>query len=59
MRAAYYFAGTMERKRMALWRKIGKKTRLPDLPRGDALEYDPFWNTEYKRKADRVGGYTR
>ncbi len=23
---------------------------LPDLPRGDALEYDPFWNTEYKDK---------
>jgi hypothetical protein len=29
--------------------EIGK-TRLPDLPRGDALEYDPFWNTEYKEK---------
>jgi hypothetical protein len=45
---AYYFAGTMERN---VWHygEIGK-TRLPDLPRGDALEYDPFWNTEYKGK---------
>jgi hexosaminidase len=45
---AYYFAGTMERN---VWHygEIGK-TRLPDLPRGDALEYDPFWNTEYKEK---------
>ena len=45
---SYYFAGTMERN---VWHygEIGK-TRLPDLPRGDALEYDPFWNTEYKGK---------
>ena len=45
---AYYFAGTMERN---VWHygEIGK-TRMPDLPRGDALEYDPFWNTEYKEK---------
>lgn len=26
------------------------KTHLPDLPRGDAIEYDPFWNNEYKEK---------
>ena len=25
----------------------------PDLPRGDALEYDPFWNTEYKEKVSQ------
>jgi hypothetical protein len=45
---AYYYAGTMERN---VWHygEIGK-TRLPDLPRGDALEFDPFWNTEYKEK---------
>ena len=45
---AYYFAGTMERN---VWHhgEIGQ-THLPDLPRGDALEYDPFWNTEYKGK---------
>jgi hypothetical protein len=29
--------------------EIGQ-THLPDLPRGDALEYDPFWNTQYKEK---------
>ena len=44
----YYFAGTMERN---VWHygEIGQ-THLPDLPRGDALEYDPFWNTQYKDK---------
>ena len=44
----YYFAGTMERN---VWHygEIGQ-THLPDLPRGDALEYDPFWNTRYKEK---------
>ncbi len=44
----YYYAGTMERN---VWHygEIGK-THLPDLPRGDALEYDPYWNTEYKAK---------
>jgi hexosaminidase len=44
----YYFAGTMERN---VWHygEIGQ-THLPDLPRGDALEYDPFWNTQYKEK---------
>jgi hypothetical protein len=44
----FYFAGTMERN---VWHygEIGQ-TDLPDLPRGDALEYDPFWNTQYKDK---------
>lgn len=44
----YYFAGTMERN---VWHygEIGQ-THLPDLPRGDAVEYDPFWNTQYKDK---------
>ena len=32
--------------------QIGK-THLPDLPRGDALEYDPFWNTEYEEMINR------
>ena len=41
--------GTFERK-VWHWGEIGK-THLPDLPRTDALEYDPFWNTEY---ADQV-----
>jgi len=48
---AYYFAGTMERN---VWHygEIGQ-THLPDLPRGDALEYDPFWNTQYKEKVSQ------
>ena len=48
---AYYFAGTMERN---VWHygEIGQ-THLPDLPRGDALEYDPFWNTQYKTKVSQ------
>jgi hexosaminidase len=47
----YYFAGTLERN---VWHygEIGQ-THLPDLPRGDALEYDPFWNTEYKEKVSQ------
>lgn len=42
---AYYFMWTFERN---VWHygQIGK-THLPDLPRGDALEYDPYWNKEY------------
>ena len=48
---AYYYMSTFERN---VWHygEIGK-THLPDLPRGDALEYDPFWNREYKEIADR------
>jgi hexosaminidase len=51
---AYYFAGTMERN---VWHygEIGQ-THLPDLPRGDALEYDPYWNTEYKEKVRQSEG---
>ncbi len=47
----YYFAWTMERN---VWHygEIGQ-THLPDLPRGDALEYDPYWNTEYKQKVEQ------
>jgi len=43
---AYYYMSTFERK---VWHHgdVGK-THLPDLPRGDALEFDPFWNTRYK-----------
>jgi hexosaminidase len=45
---AYYFAWTMERN---VWHygEIGQ-THLPDLPRGNSLEYDPFWNTQYREK---------
>ena len=42
---AYFYMESFERKVWA-WGNIGK-THIPDLPRGDALEYDPFWNTEY------------
>ncbi len=48
---AYYFMSTLERN---VWHygQIGK-THLPDLPRGDALEYDPFWNAEYEKMINR------
>lgn len=46
---AYFFMESFER-RVWAWGEIGK-THIPDLPRGDALEYDPFWNTQY---ADRL-----
>jgi hexosaminidase len=46
---AYFFMESFER-RVWAWGEIGK-THLPDLPRGDAVEYDPFWNTQY---AERV-----
>jgi hexosaminidase len=26
------------------------KTHLPDLPRNDNIEYDPYWNVEYQEK---------
>jgi hexosaminidase len=49
----YYFASTMERN---VWHygEIGQ-THLPDMPRGDAIEYDPFWNTQYKEKVIQSG----
>ena len=42
---AYYYMSTFERN---VWHygDVGK-THLPDLPRGDAMEYDPYWNREY------------
>lgn len=45
---SYYYAWTLERN---VWHhgEIGK-THLPDLPRNDNIEYDPYWNTEYKEK---------
>jgi hypothetical protein len=46
--AAFYYMWTLERN---VWHygTIGK-THLPDLPRGDAIEYDPYWNEEYAAK---------
>ena len=46
---AYFYMESFER-RVWAWGEIGM-THLPDLPRGDALEYDPFWNSQY---AERV-----
>jgi hypothetical protein len=48
---AYYFMSTFERN---VWHygEIGK-THLPDLPRGQIVEYDPFWNTEYRTMLQR------
>ena len=45
-----YYRNTFERK---VWHhgEIGK-THLPDMPRGDAIEYDPYWNSEYKEIVD-------
>jgi hexosaminidase len=42
---ALYYMLTFER-RVWHWGVIGK-THLPDLPRGDAVEYNPYWNEEY------------
>lgn len=42
----YYYWDTFERK-VWHWGEIGK-TFMPDLPRGDAIEYDPYWNTLHK-----------
>ena len=59
--AVFYYMSTFERN---VWHHgdIGK-THLPDLPRGDALEYDPFWNREYsgmiKRSAEMEGKMQR
>jgi hexosaminidase len=50
-KGGYYYMDTFERN---VWHHgdIGK-THLPDLPRGDALEYDPFWNREYGEMVSR------
>ncbi|MEQ9220096.1 MAG: beta-N-acetylhexosaminidase [Cyclobacteriaceae bacterium] len=44
--ASYYYAWSLERN---VWHHgtIGK-THLPDLPRRQYIEYDPFWNQEYE-----------
>ena len=51
--AVYFYAGTLERN---VWHygEIGQ-THLPDVPRGDGLEYDPFWNTQYREKVIQSG----
>jgi hypothetical protein len=52
---AYYYMGTFERK-VWHWGEIGK-THIPDLPRTDALEYDPFWNTEYAGQVKKANEF--
>lgn len=48
---AYYYMSTFERN---VWHHgIIGKTHLPDLPRGDAVEYDPYWNQEYSQILER------
>ncbi len=48
---SYYYWDSFGRK---VWHhKNVEKIHLPDLPRGDALEYDPFWNTEYADMVER------
>jgi hypothetical protein len=42
---AYYYMSTFERK-VWHWGDVGK-THLPDTPRGEAIEFDPFWNSRY------------
>ncbi len=49
-KAGYYYYKSFER-RVWHYGDIGK-THLPDLPRGDILEYDEFWNREYAAKID-------
>jgi hypothetical protein len=47
--ASYFYFESFERR---VWHYgIIGKTHLPDLPRGDNIEYDEFWNREY---ADRI-----
>ncbi len=48
--ASYYYYKSFER-RVWHYGDIGK-THLPDLPRGDNLEYDEFWNREYASKIE-------
>lgn len=45
---SYFYSSILER---WVWHEgaIGK-THLPDLPRGDAVEYDPYWNIQYAQQ---------
>jgi len=48
----YFYKESFERK---VWHhaNVGK-THLPDLPRADAMEYDPYWNQEYAERVKRA-----
>ncbi len=50
---ALYYAATFERN---VWHHgIIGKTHLPDLPRGQYIEYDQYWNKEYSDILSRSG----
>ena len=49
-KGSYYYMDTFERK-VWHWGEVGK-THLPDLPRDD-VEYDRYWNTEYREMVER------
>jgi hypothetical protein len=49
-KASYFYFESFER-RVWHYGDIGK-THLPDLPRGDHLEYDEFWNREYAARIE-------
>jgi len=49
-KGSYYYMDTFERK-VWHWGEVGK-THLPDLPRDD-VEYDRFWNSEYREMVER------
>jgi len=49
-KGSYYYMDCFERK-VWHWGEVGK-THLPDLPRDD-VEYDPYWNSEYKEMLER------
>ena len=51
-KTSYYYMDTFERK-VWHWGEVGK-THLPDLPRDD-VEYNPYWNTEYREILERSG----
>ncbi len=50
-KSSYYYMDTFERK-VWHWGAVGK-THLPDLPRGDIVEYDLYWNKEYAHMVER------
>jgi hexosaminidase len=52
---AYFYMESFER-RVWAWGNIGK-THLPDLPRWDAVEYNPYWNLEYAERVSRAKEY--
>src|SRR5690606_36470778 len=52
---AYFYMESFERN---VWHhgEIGK-THLPDLPRTAVLEYNPYWNTECKKRVELSRGF--